>query len=109
MELKTLNPTNRKTSSLIDSIGFLDAEIAEIRARREKLAKVLKSRGDGSFDGDLFSASISTSTSYRLDRKALLHYVTAAVLETCSKPVTATTLKIKARTISADAREKVAA
>lgn len=43
----------------IDQLGELKAQIADLKALEDKLAKGIKDRGAGKHEGDLFSATVS--------------------------------------------------
>lgn len=49
---------------MIDQIGDLDAQIAKLQKKRDKLADRLKDyRGVGDYEGDLYEASVYEATS----------------------------------------------
>ena len=56
----------------IDQLGELKAQIADLKALEDKLAKGIKDRGAGKHEGDLFSATVSAvDDRWSADSKAI--------------------------------------
>ncbi len=57
--------------SLVDELGALKAQIAELTAREKEITSLLKAANEPAIDGDLFRATISESERETIDTKAL--------------------------------------
>ncbi len=58
---------NRSVGDLVDELGSLKAEIAELEAREKTLRDELVARGAGEVDGDLYRATVSEAVRWTLD------------------------------------------
>ena len=94
-----MNTTQIQTSlsAGVDELGFLLAQIAELEEKADLIKSALKASGETSIDGDLYHASISTSTRQSLDRKSVEKYLTPEILDLCLKSTAVCTLKVGAR------------
>lgn len=64
-------PINIDIVRIVDELGQLKAQIADLDARKKELEATLKVHGAGAYDGTLYRATVSeTSASYSLDAKA---------------------------------------
>ena len=57
--------------NLVDELGALKAQIAELTAREKEITSLLKASNEAAIDGDLFRATVSDSERETLDTKAL--------------------------------------
>lgn len=55
----------------IDQLGFLQAQIADLEAQAKALKASIIQAGDGSYEGDLFRATVVTSEREKLDLDAV--------------------------------------
>jgi hypothetical protein len=67
------NPTRMTTGAIVDEIGTLRAQIAELSAREKSLRATLDRRmpDGGAAEGDFFRVAIAEFTVERLDTKGL--------------------------------------
>lgn len=64
--------SNKSNLSDIDRLGELKAQIADLTAIAETLAADIKAKGAGSYDGDLFTATVTVvDDRYSADPKAI--------------------------------------
>ena len=47
---------------LVDKLGALRADIAELQEQAKRYESILKESGDGAYEGDYYRATVSTST-----------------------------------------------
>ena len=59
------------TIKLVDSLGTVQAAIAELEQRARAIKDKLIACGAGAYEGDLFRATVSTSERESLDMKAV--------------------------------------
>ena len=57
-------------STAIDALGRVNAEMAELQAKKDELKKVLDDLGPGAYEGELFRVTISESIRQTLDMEA---------------------------------------
>jgi len=57
--------------TLVDELGALKAQIAELTAREKEITNLLKAANEAAIDGELFRVTISDSERETLDTKAL--------------------------------------
>lgn len=62
----------RSIGELVDTLGEIKAAMADLAAREELIADLIKSQGDGDYDGALFHANVSTSERSVLNKDAML-------------------------------------
>jgi hypothetical protein len=88
---------------LVDQLGHIKAEAAEIAAREQALRSELIARGVCEAEGVLFRASLSESTRWTLDATRIREEMGELWCTSHSKVATVTTLRVTARTGSRQA------
>jgi hypothetical protein len=91
---------NLSLGELVDALGHVKAEAAEIKAREDSLKAELIARGVPEADGMLFRATISESTRWTLDVTAIREEMGEAWCDKRSKVSRSTSVRICARTVS---------
>lgn len=62
----------RSLGVMVDRLGELDAQMAEMKQEKEKLKKTLKDSGKDVIEGEMFRAKISVSSPRRVDWDSLI-------------------------------------
>jgi hypothetical protein len=83
--------------SLVDELGALKAQIAELSAREKEITNLLKASNEAAIDGDLFRATISDSERETLDSKLVRELLTPEQVVSCTKTTFVTTVRVGAR------------
>lgn len=89
--------TGNNLRALIDALGNVKAEIANLADRERKLKAQLVALGDGAYDGDLFRATVSTAERSTLDMDAVRAKLSPQFITANSKVTKSTTIKVVAR------------
>jgi hypothetical protein len=89
---------NLSAGDLVDQLGAIKAEAADIKAREEALRAELIARGVSEAEGALFRATISEGTRWTLDAERIRDEMGEAWCTAHSKVGTATTVRVSART-----------
>jgi hypothetical protein len=89
---------NLSIGELVDQLGHVKAEAAEIKAREDALRAELITRGDAKAEGMLFRASVSQATRWTLDAERIKAEMGELWTVAHSKVSTVTTLRVAART-----------
>jgi hypothetical protein len=58
-------------TSIVDRLGVLKAQIADLTAEERSLKDALISRGEGTYEGDLYRAAVSSASRDVLDMEAV--------------------------------------
>ena len=82
---------------LIDRLGDLKAQIADLQIEEKKLRDEIIALGVGAHDGDLFRASVSISERETLDMAAVREKLSPQFIRTHTNVTTVTTVKLVAR------------
>jgi hypothetical protein len=89
---------NLSIGELVDQLGHVRAEAAEVKAREDALRAELISRGVESAEGVLFRATVSDNTRWMLDAARIREEMGELWCTSHSKVSTVTTLRVTART-----------
>lgn len=76
--------TEKTPADLVDDLGFLKAQIAELQNQEDALKAKLAASGLRYVDGDFYSASITTRETTRLDSKKVRGLLSPAQIIACS-------------------------
>ena len=87
-----------KNTPNIDRLGELLAQIADLTREAETIKSALRTMGDGSYEGDLFRATVSTSERDTLDMKAVREHLSRQFIQAHTNTTTVTAVKVVART-----------
>lgn len=81
MKTKTVVPTKIKQkggetvreniATIVDSLGEIVDKIKELKEKETEYKEKLIALGEGKYSGELYTATVSTSVSYELDKAAL--------------------------------------
>ena len=85
-------------SHLIDDLGHLQAQIADLTKRADVIKAQLKSQGAGAYEGSLFRATVSISERETLDMAAVREKLTHQFIAAHTNVSTVVTVKVVART-----------
>lgn len=99
MNIQTTETTHNVTLA-IDELGRLQARIADLRAQEERLKDILKSLGDGAYEGELFRAVVASTERSTLDMKAVREKLSPQWIRCHTNVTPVTTLKVTARKAS---------
>ena len=89
---------NLSAGDLIDELGALKADLADLKAREEGLKAELIARGLPEAEGALFRATVSQGTRWTLDVERVKSEMGEAWYTSHSKVGTATSVRVSART-----------
>lgn len=82
---------------LVDTLGAIKAEIAELTAREKVLKDKLIALGETAIDGELFRATISTSERATLDMDAVRAKLSPQFITAHTNISTVTAVRVVAR------------
>lgn len=85
------------SAQVVDELGLIKAQIAELEAKEKALTDALKATGATSFAGTFYDATVSTSERKSLNREATEAYFGAALPDDCFKTSKIVTLKLTAK------------
>jgi hypothetical protein len=88
--------TNNLTSA-IDKLGMLKAAIADLEREEKELCKVLIENGAGSYDGELFRATVSKFTRETLDMTAVREKLTPQFIRAHTNKTPMAQVRVTAR------------
>ena len=98
-------------TKLIDDLGLIKAQIAELTKQESALKAAIVAMGEGAHDGDLFRATVSTSERETLDMAAVRDKLSPQFVAAHTKVSTVTCVKVVARVkaapVSKDMLERV--
>jgi hypothetical protein len=89
--------TNENLRPLIDDLGRIRAELAELSKRERELKDQLIGLGEGAYDGDLFRATVSRSERETLDMEAVRSKLTPQFVRAHTRVTPVTTVRVSAR------------
>ena len=96
-----------KFSAIVDELGAIKAQQADLANREKELKAKLIAGGQLEYDGDEYRATISTSQRETLDMAAVREKLSDQFIRAHTKVTDVITLRVSAR--SADANKKAAA
>lgn len=73
--MPTIKKTPTKLSTIIDQLGLVKAQIAELEAKEEELRNALVAAGIEEGEGKLFRCTVSTSEVSKVDYAGLITYL----------------------------------
>ncbi len=83
---------------MIDELGMLLAQKAELEKREKAIKKELAALGDGAFEGSLFRATVATSERSKLDMDAVREKLSPQFLAAHTTYTSVTAVSVKAKT-----------
>lgn len=89
---------NSELGGVVDKLGFLKAQIADLEARERELKDALIAAGDGSYEGVVFRATVSTFERAQLDKEAVIAELGAKWVRKHSSVTDVTVVNCRART-----------
>lgn len=84
-------------SKLIDELGQLKAQIADLEKREEKLKADLRATGVKVAEGELFRVTVTTSDRETLDMEAVRNHLSPQFIRAHTKISQTTTIRVTAR------------
>lgn len=88
---------NHDTGAIVDELGALKADIAELEAREKALRDELVRRKITVAEGALFRATVATAVQWRLDNAAIKSAMDDRWVRQHSRQSLVTTVAVKAR------------
>ena len=88
--------TNNLTA-LIDELGVLKAQIADLEVRETALKDALIEAGPGAYEGDFYRATVSVADRNTLDMKKVREKLSPQFIAANTKTTEVTTVKVVAR------------
>lgn len=89
--------TEQELSSVIDELGALKAQIADLEKKESILKKSIIDSGVRVFEGDLFRVTVSVSERENLDMEAVRNKLSPQFLAAHTTVKEVTTLRVTAR------------
>lgn len=89
--------TNSNYGILVDELGRLKAQIADLEAREKELKAALEAFGPGAYEGALFRATISDSVRATLDMVAVRAKLSAQFIRAHTTERAVRTVRVVAR------------
>jgi hypothetical protein len=89
---------NLPLGEIVDQLGRVKAEAAEIKAREDLLKLELTARGVTEAEGDLFRATVTVASRWTLDAERVKSEMGVGWFDTRCKIGTVTTVRVSART-----------
>ena len=86
--------------NIVDRIGALKAQIAPLEKQLKKLQDELKARGPGRYEGELYDATVFTSTRDLLDMDAVRAKLSAQFIVAHTRQSVSTTVKVTAKQLA---------
>lgn len=83
---------------LVDQLGYLSAEIANLELRQKQLEDELKAIGAGAYEGALFRATVSVADRKTLDMKAVRKKLSKQFIAAHTKTKEVMSVHVVART-----------
>jgi hypothetical protein len=84
-------------ASYIDRLGEIKAEMAKLKTKETKLKAVLIEQGPGSYEGNLFRATVSKGLCETLDLKEVRKKLSPKFIRSITTTTDVTTVKVVAR------------
>jgi hypothetical protein len=89
---------NLPLGEIVDQLGRVKAEAAEIKAREDLLKAEMITRGVSEAEGELFRATVTTASRWTLDAERVKAEMGAGWYDSRCKVGTVTTVRVSART-----------
>jgi hypothetical protein len=89
---------NLPLGEIVDQLGRVKAEAAEIKAREDLLKAELTARGVSEAEGELFRATVTTASRWTLDAERVKAEMGVGWYDSRCKIGTVTTVRVTART-----------
>ena len=96
--------TEKTPADLVDDLGFLKAQIAELTNQETELKAKLSALGLEKIDGHLYSCTISQTKTTRLESDKVRAFLTPSQIAACSKTTEGIRVAVTSRTRSAKAK-----
>jgi hypothetical protein len=93
--------TTHNLRPLVDDLGHLQAQAADIAARMNEIKSQLVSAGVDAIEGDLFRVTVSHSERETLDMEAVREKLTPQFIRAHTRVTPVTTVRCKARLTTA--------
>ena len=92
-----ITETTHNVTLAIDELGRLQARIADLRSQETALKDIVKSLGTGSYEGELFRATVSFTERETLDMTAVREKLSPQFIRAHTNVTPVVTLKVTAR------------
>ena len=97
MARRTTANTGITLGNLVDELGILKAEIAELELREKKIKAILIESGEDLIKGLVYQAAISETERVTLDSTKVRSFLTSVQLIACQRIATVVTVLVGAR------------
>ena len=87
----------KNVAKLVDDLGVLQAQIAELEGKAKVIKDTLKAEGAGAYEGDLFRATVSVSDRETLDMKAVREKLSPQFISAHTKVTSVACVKVSAK------------
>jgi hypothetical protein len=87
----------KNNASLVDQLGRLQAQIADLEAKEKALKAALVAAGVGAYEGELFRATVSASERSTLDMAAVREKLSPQFLRAHTKVTPVNTVRVSAK------------
>src|SRR5215203_4952839 len=84
-------------TSAIDQLGLIKAQIADLKSQEQALRDVLAAQGAGSFEGELFRATVSVGERATLDMAAVRAKLSRQFIQANTNITEVVTVRVSAR------------
>ena len=84
-------------TSTIDRLGYLKAQIADLKKEESALREVMLEQGPGAYEGEIFRATVSTSERETLDMAAVREKLSDQFIRAHTNVTESTTVRVVAR------------
>ena len=84
-------------TSTIDRLGYLKAQIADLKKEENVLREVMLEQGPGAYEGEIFRATVSTSERETLDMVAVREKLSDQFIRAHTNVTESTTVRVVAR------------
>lgn len=90
-------PAATNYNNVIDELGIVNAQIAELTTRAEVIKKQLVARGKGAYEGDLFRATVSEYDQKTLNQTAVRAKLSRQFIRANTKTKTVMAVRVTSR------------
>lgn len=87
----------RNRAAIIDTLGEIKAQIADLKAYEDELKAQLADLAPGAYEGELFRLSISVSDRETLDMEAVREHLSRQFIQAHTNVTEVRTLRVAAR------------
>jgi hypothetical protein len=84
-------------SPMVDQLGRLQAQIADLEAQAKAIKSTLSAIGEGAYEGELFRATVSKSERETLDMKAAREKLSPQWIRAHTKVTPVTTVRVSGK------------